>query len=149
MTFDPSAFLNTAYNEANSTEIVPVDEGEYQALAGEVTVSQWVSSKDSSKSGLRATIPWEIDNETQRVKTGRDKIIVRQDLMLDTTPNGMLDMGKGKNVGLGRLREALGLNKPGVPFQFQMITGRAAKIKVSHREYEGRIFEDVKGVASL
>lgn len=149
MTMDPQAFLDAAYTEANSTELITIDEGEYQAIAGEVTTSAWQGVKDPSKSGIKLTIPWEIDSQAAREKTGREKIVVRQDIMLDLSENGMLDFGKGKNVQLGRLREALGLNRPGVPFKFRDITGRAAKVRVGVREYEGRKFEEVKAVASL
>jgi hypothetical protein len=54
--------------------------------------------------------------------------------MLDLDPNGGLDMAEGKNVGLGRLREALGLNDPTESFSFNMLPGRMAKVRVGHRE---------------
>ena len=149
MTFDAAAFLNTAYTEANDTKIIPIDEGEYQAIAGEVEAETW-QSKDGTKSGLKVTIPWKIDSQAMREKTGREQITVRQDLMLDTLPgSNMLDMGKGKNVRLGQLREALGLNKPGVPFKWDQIPGKAAKVKVGLRPYEDRMFEEVKAVSPL
>jgi hypothetical protein len=146
---DPKQFLDATYNEANSTELVTVDEGEYQAIAGEVDMTEWTGKKDPSKSGFKLTIPWEIDDQAMRAKTGRERIIIRQDIMLDMSPQGMLDFGKGKNVQLGRLREALGLNQPGKPFSFRQIPGQAAKVKVSIRDYEGRQFEEVKSVAKL
>lgn len=149
MTMNPEQFLQAAYTEANSTEIITVDEGEYQAIAGEVAMTPWQGVKDPSKSGIKLTVPWEIDSQQMREKTGREKIVIRQDVMLDLTESGMLDFGKGRNVTLGKLREALGLNKPGVAFKFQDITGRAAKIRVGIRNYEGRQFEEVKAVASL
>jgi hypothetical protein len=55
-------------------------------------------------------------------------------------------MGKGKNVGLGKLREALGLNTPGEPFSFSMITGRLAKGFVQHEVKREEIFVKIKKV---
>jgi hypothetical protein len=69
--------------------------------------------------------------------------------MLDINDAGNLDMSKGRNVQLGRLREALGLNTPGQAFSFQMIPGRAAKILVKQRVEGEDIFADVKGVVKL
>ena len=56
-------------------------------------------------------------------------------------------MGKGKNVGLGRLREAADLNVPGAPFSFAMFEGRPVKVSVKHRVVDDRIFDEVKAVA--
>lgn len=149
MSFDPQQFMDSVYTESNSTEIIPVDEGEYQAIAENADVKSFSGVKDPSKTYIQLTVNWRLDDEAQRQKTKRDNILIRQQIFLDTTPNGMLDMGEGKNVGLGRLRAALGLNKPGVPFRFSDIPGRAAKVKVKMREVEDKKFEEVTAVAAL
>jgi hypothetical protein len=70
--------------------------------------------------------------------------------MLDLNESGTgMDTGKGKNVTLGRLREALGLNQPGTPFSFRQLIGRAAKISVTQRVDGDQIYNDVKGVVKL
>ena len=69
--------------------------------------------------------------------------------MLDLTDSGSMDMGKGRNVGLGRLREALNLNQPGQVFSFSMIPGRLAKVAVSHRIDGENIYAEVKSLARL
>lgn len=77
---------------------------------------------------------------------------VRQTLWLDTTESGGLDFGKGKNVGLGRLREALGQNAPGKPWAPGMLVGGVAKVKVSHsidKRDNVTINADVKAVLPL
>lgn len=147
-TFDPATFLDINVNEANDTVSTPVPEGEYNAIAGEPKVRQW-TSKDGTKSGLALDIPWTIDSGYPEIKaaTGRDVNIVTQGLMLDLNESGNLDTGKGRNVGLGKLREAAGLNTPGKPFNFRMLTGRMAKISIKHRMVEDQVFADVKGVA--
>ena len=118
--FDPSTFIDATFNEANSTVSTPVPAGEVIAVAGEPKIETWIS-KDGTKSGLRAEIPWVIEGNAAITQvTGRPKNTVRQSIMLDVTPDGQgLDMGKGMNVSLGKLREAVGLNTPGSPFSFR------------------------------
>ena len=69
--------------------------------------------------------------------------------MLDLTPSGSLDTSKGKNIGLGRLREAVGQNKPGQAFSFQNLPGLMAKITIKHRLVDDDTFAEVKGTAPL
>lgn len=146
MTFDPATFLNQTVEGTNDTVSLPTPAGEYLAVADKVDVKPW-AAKDGSSSGLKLELVWDIDDASVKELLGRPKVTSRQNIMLDLTDTGQLDMGKGKNVGLGRLREAVGLNNPGEPFAFAMIQGRMAKVKVSHREYEGNIFDEIKAVA--
>jgi len=147
MTFDPATFLNTTFTEANDTKVIPVPAGEYLAISEKVEIKPW-SSKDGSNSGIKLEIVWDIQDENVKALIGRDVVKVTQQQMLDLTDTGALDLGKGKNVGLGRIREALGLNTPGEPFAFGMIQGRMAKVAVSHRTYNDEIFAEIKKIAS-
>lgn len=146
--FDPNAFFNSTVTEANSTELTPVPEGEYLAIADKVTIVPW-SKKDGSDSGLKLQIIWDIQDENVKALLERSKVTVRQDQMLDLTDTGQLALGKGQNVGLGRLRTAVGLNTPGEPFSFTMIQGQIAKVLVKHRagDQPEQIFAEVRGVA--
>ena len=145
--FNPEQFLDQQFTEANDTKLVPVPVGEYTAIAGEVKCRQWQSKADPSKSGLTLDITWEIDDSAVKELLGRDKVTVRQGIMLDLTDSGTMDMGKGRNVGLGRLREALNLNQPGQAFSFSMIPGRLAKVAVTHRIDGENIYAEVKSLA--
>jgi hypothetical protein len=147
-TFDPSTFLNAQYDEALDTKVVPCPVGEYPAIADKVDVRPW-QAKDGSSSGLKAVILWEIQDDNVKALLGRDKVIVPQEQMLDLTETGALDLGKGKNVGLGRIREALDLNTPGQPFSFAMIQGRMAKVAVTHRPYGEDLFNEIKRITKL
>lgn len=147
--FSPEQFLDMQVTESNDTKTVPVPVGEYTAVAEVVKCRTWQKKDDPSVSGLTLDIRWVVDDEAVKTLLGRDKITVNQGIMLDLTEAGGLDMGKGRNVGLGRLREAIGLNTPGQPFSFTMITGRIAKVSVSHRIDGENIFAEVKGVAKL
>lgn len=146
MTFDPSTFLNQTFDEALDTKIVPCPVGEYLGLAEKVEVKPW-AARDGSSSGLKVTILWDIQDENVKLLTNRDPTRVKQDQMLDLTETGELDFSKGKNVGLGRIREALGLNTPGEPFSFAMIQGRLAKVKVTHRPVGEDLFDEIKAIA--
>jgi len=147
--FDPDVFLTATLTEANSTQSIPVDAGEYPAIAEEVETRPWQGKKDPSKSGISLDIQWNIDSAEQRQKLGREKVIVRQSIMIDLNESKGIDTGKGKNVRLGRLREAVGLNTPGQPFNFLMLKGKAAKVKVEQRPEGDVIYNDVTAVAAL
>lgn len=146
MSFDPNTFLNSTYEEANDTKIVPCPVGEYLAIADKVEVKPW-ASRDGSSSGLKLAILWDIQSDDAKAIVGRDSVKVPQDQMLDLTDTGALDMGKGRNVGLGRLREALGMNAPGEPFSMGAIQGRMAKVVVSHRPNGEDLYAEIRKVA--
>lgn len=145
MSFDPATFLNQTIEEANDTKVTPCPAGEYVALAEKVEIKPW-SARDGSSSGLKVEIVWDIQDDNVKSLLGKDTVRVRQQQMLDLTETGALDLGKGKNVGLGRLREAVDLNTPGSPFAFTMIQGRIAKVKVSHRVNGEDIYDEIKAV---
>jgi len=146
MSFDPNTFLNTSYTDANDTKVIPVPAGEYQALAEKVDIKPW-SSRDGSSSGVKLEIVWDILDDNVKALLGRDTVKVTQQQMLDLTETGAMDFSKGKNIGLGRIREALDLNKPGEPFSFGAIQGRLAKVLVSHRINGEDVYAEIKKIA--
>ena len=145
--FNPDTFLQGSVTESNDTKKIPCPVGEYLAVAEKVEARQW-QSKDGLKSGIALDITWSIDDPAVKEVTARENVTVRQGLMLDVLDGGGLDMSKGKNIGLGRVREALGLNTPGQPFAPSMIQGRMAKVTVSHRVDGEDIYDEVKKVAT-
>ena len=147
--FNPDQFLDQTITESNDTTVVPVPAGDYTAVATDIKCRPWQSKNDPSMAGLALDITWEIDDEAVKQLLGRTKVTVKGGVMLDTTDSGGLDMSKGRNIALGRLREALDLNQPGKPFSFSMIPGRVAKINVSHRVVGEEIFAEVKRVAHV
>ena len=147
--FDPNQFLDMQVEGSNDTKTIPVPAGEFTAIAEKVECRAWQSKKDPSKSGLTLEVHWNIDDNSVKELIGRDKVTVRQGVMLDLTDSGSLDMGKGRNIGLGRLREALDLNQAGSPFAFSMIPGRMAKVKVEHRVVDDAIYAEVKSAVKL
>lgn len=147
--FDPDQFLAQTVEQANDTKIVPCPAGEFMGYVKDFKARQWTSRKDPSNSGVALDITWSIDDQGVKQLLDREEVTVKQGIMLDMTEQGGLDMGKGKNVGLGRLREALGLNVPGQAFSFPMLSGRVAKLNVAHRVDGEDIYAEVKMVAKV
>ena len=146
VSFDPATFLNQVFTEALDTAIIPCPAGEYLAIADKVDTKPW-SAKDGSSAGHKLEIQWDIQDDNVKAFLGRDVVRVKQEQMLDFTESGALDLSKQKNVGLGRIRDALDLNKPGQPFAFSMIQGRMAKVIVTHDPYKGEIYAAIKKIA--
>lgn len=147
--FSPEQFLDMQVTESNDTKVIPVPAGEYLAVVKEVKIRPWQSKADPSKAGIALDLQWSIDDAGVKTLLGRDEVNVKQGVMLDLTDAGGLDMGKGRNISLGRLREACGLNQPGQPFSVTMLTGRVAKVKVEHRVDGENLYAEVKGVAKV
>lgn len=151
MSFDVDSFLQASHSEANSTTLIPCPVGEYMGIISKIQPRQW-QSKDGTQSGVALDIFWLVEDAGVKATCGREEVTVKQGLMLDTTPIGGLDMSAGKNVGLGRLREAVGKNNPGEAFAFAMLPGLAAKISVSHREDKNDpsvVYAEVRMVTKL
>lgn len=145
-TFNPDTFLNTETSDANATAYTPVPEGEFQAAI------KAVKPRVLTDGRAVLDITWSVDDEVARQETGMAEPSVRQTIWLDTTESGGLDFGKGKNVGLGRLREAVGQNQAGKPWAPGMLVGQVAKVKVGHsidKRDNVTINADVKAVLPL
>jgi hypothetical protein len=144
--FDAEAFMNSSTTDANSTAYTPVPEGEFQASVASVTPRVTGTGKALLNLG------WKVDDETVRNETGMAEPMVYQTIWLDVTESGGLDTGKGKNVGLGKLRDALGQNKPGQPWSPGMMVGQVAIVRVGHsidKRDNVTIQAEVKAVAAL
>lgn len=150
--FDVNTFAQLTITDSMSTEMVPVPVGEYPATVREYKVGTW-QAKDGSSNGLKMFVFWVLDpNDAVKEATGRDENIVRQEMMFDLTDSGALDTGKGRNVRLGRIREAIDLNRPGEPFNFDMMVGRRATVSVGHRADQrdpSMLYAEVKDTAKL
>ena len=144
--FNPDTFLNTETDAANATTYTPCPEGEFNAAI------KAIKPRVLTDGRAVLDITWTVDDETAREETGMAEPPVRQTIWLDTTESGGLDFGKGKNVGLGRLRDAVGQNQSGKPWAPGMLVGQVAKVKVSHSidKRDGvTINADIKAVLPL
>jgi hypothetical protein len=137
-----------------STTYVNVPEGEYTAVIGELSENSFreIQTKDGPRVVL--DIPWMIDDPKVQEVTHRKENKVRQSLFLDVTldSNGKivgLDLGKGANVQLGRLREELGQNQDGRPWGFNMLQGCAAMVEVTHSIDGEKVYANVTAVRRI
>ena len=143
--FDEDAFMSNTTEGTMSTEFTPVPEGEFQAVVSGVGVR---SGEGEKGPWAVLDIMWAVDDAAVAEETGMDNPKVRQSVFLDITPDGGLNLGKGKNVQLGKLREAVGQNGSDA-WSPSMLEGNVGIVKVEHRLYEGRTFADVKAVSAV
>lgn len=144
--FDPEAFLDQTIEGSNDTKIIPCPAGDFLGIVDSFKVRRWEKKDDKTVNGVSLDVMWSIEDENAKQETGRDKVLVKQSIGLDIAEDGKLDMGKGKNVRLGRLRAALDLNQPGQSFSFHMLKGRMAKVTVTQRPEGEDVFNDVTTV---
>lgn len=153
MAFNPDDFLNQTVTGSNDTTMINppenVSSDPYTILAGKVVVRTWQKKDDPSVAGLALDIQWEIQDESVKEFCGREKVFCKQGIMLDLNDDGTLNMAKGQNISLGKLREALELNDPSEPFSFNMIQGRMAHGFVTHRVVGENIYAEIKRVEKL
>ena len=147
--FDEASFLGTTTNEETSTQMIPVPEGEYNAVIESLSARQGESDKGTF---TILDVTWNIDDAAVAKETGRDKNTCRQSLFLDMTADGGLDFSAGKNVQLGRLREALGQNKAGKAWSPSQMEGNVARVLVAHsidKNDDSIIYANIKRVSAL
>ena len=150
--FDPQSFLDQEIQGENSTESIPCPVGDYTGIVDKINLRQWQKKDDPAVSGITLEVFWNLDDQGVRELLGRDKVLVKQGIMLDLTESGGIDMGKGRNVDLGRLRAALDLNNPGQAFSFNALPGRVGKVKVTHRPDQAdpsKIYPEIRMVARV
>ncbi len=143
--FDAESILNVQVDQPMATQYEPIPEGEYTATI------RSVEARNTKNGSVVLDVQWAIDDPALAERLNRQELLVRQSIFLDLTPNGALDLGPNKNVRLGRLREAVGQNQPGQPWNLRMLEGAGpARIGVRHRTTEeGQVFEEVYKVAKL
>ena len=146
--FDPDAFANQTTNEAGSTTFEPIPQGEYRAMIESVKPRE-VNGKEGPRVVL--DVVYNLQDPEVAAKLGREKLTIRSGIFLDLNSSGGMDMGKGKNVGLNKLRDACGLNTPGKPFNVKMLEGQAVKVQVTLRpdKNSDAIYNDVRSVGKL
>lgn len=144
-TFDPDTFMQQNVDAPLSTEYELCPQGEYPAMIGDFTRDAFRSHDFEYKKGPNAgqpgtmtvfSCPFVINDDSVRQALERDTVTVFQDVVLDIGDDGGLDFGKGKNVPLGRIREAVGQNGNG-PWQVASLRGAGpVMVKVSHDTFK-------------
>lgn len=144
--FDPANFLNTEFTDTFDTERIPVPEGEFQASLKDFKVRVTTSGK------AVMDVFWIVSDSDVQNATGQAEPMVRQTIWLDITDGGALDGSKGKNIDLGKLRDALGQNQKGQVWSPGMLKGGVALVKVKHSidQRDGETIQaDVKSVTAI
>lgn len=151
MTLNTEEFLQTTTDAALDDHLDPCPEGEWLAMAGKPEIKDFVYQRGErqGETGYRMVVKWDIQDQEAKEAVERDTLSVTQSILLDLTPDGTgLDMGKGKNIGLGQIRTALGQNTPGSAWSPAMIEGQMAKVKVKAGVYNDRVTAEVAAVTA-
>lgn len=114
---DMSALLNAPVAGPLSTVVKVCQEGEYKAVVDDG--DKWVAFRDGDATknlSPMGTILFSILDEGVRKHLGREKVLVPMTFFLDVTESGAIDTSEGKNVALGRLFEAAGVQNTGATF---------------------------------
>ncbi len=147
MTFDPKQFVDNVVTEASATKQDPCPEGEWEAEVMDVKVKDDLYEKDGRVSAITDVVCKITDPECHEL-AGRDNIISRHTIFIDLDPEtSKILTGPGINMGLGKFRTAVGMNDG--DFSFGTAIGTGLMVSVSHREYEGNTYDDIKRVAPL
>lgn len=156
MSFDPNTFLNTEVSGAMETKypLIPESQEGYRAVVKKVDgrVEKVTKGPNVGKDQPICDVTFVVDDEGVRQQLQMPEPTIRMSLFLDMNAAGQLELGTGKNIQLGRLREALGQNDPNTPWTFSKLVGGACKIKVKHSPNEkdpSSPFANVSGVAPL
>lgn len=128
--FDPTAF-EAVSTEPLSTSVTPIPKGEHAVQIEDYKFSPGTSRKDGkSYMALDITYRFFDDDGSLAQLLGREPKLTKA-IFLDVSPQGGLDMTKGKNIQLGKIREALNQNIPGQPWSLPMIKGQPLRILVT------------------
>lgn len=152
--FDPQLYLDAAIAEP-SIKRPPLPAGaEFVGTIKEPKPREWKGRKDPTQSGVVIDVPIEIDLSTNSVGAdyiaqGILKVTLTDGVMLEMTPNKMIDNGPGKNRRMRQYREALDLNKPGDSFNWRMCQERQIRVKIKHEAYEGEMYDKIDSVARV
>lgn len=116
MDFNPDQFLQQTVDGPLATSVEQINPGEYRAMTGEINAKSFTNIKWNDKqtgeerNGVILSVPFIVQSPEEEARLGRTP---RADMrmFLDLTDAGGIDSGTGKNVSLGRLRDALGQNE--------------------------------------
>ena len=148
--FNPENFLDDEVGGPMSTEreLIPADTYR-NCYVKDVKVQEGIIGKGerAGKPWARLNLVWVIDDQALRDKLNRAEVTITQGLMLDLDDNDRLDTRKGRNVRLGRVRKALGLNEGSI--KFKEFIGKTATLQIAHgvNSQDGSATEEVAAVA--
>lgn len=139
--FDEQSFLNSQTQSATSTKRIPIPVGTYDAVISDVKVRANVAGKkDPTKSYnfLDYVLDLVLTPEAQAVMETTEATIRRNySIIVELNESGTgLASGKGKNISLGKFREALNQNEDGKPWSPRTPVGKMVKAIIVHQNDE-------------
>jgi hypothetical protein len=145
--FNPDIFLETEVQGQMDDKVVPFPLGRYKFQIDEVKLVRgdrdakdlkpgdepyWYSLELLCKADGNQPARGEGGKTIGQI-TGRDSLIARYKAFADLK-NGAWELGPGKNVGLGAIRTAVGLNDPSQPFKLGMLKGQVFSGEIVHKK---------------
>jgi len=132
-TFDPEQFMNVTIEGSNDTKRPVVPAGEYRCQVFKLNPRSGTIEKGerAGKHWCSYNVVLEVLDEAVKQELEQERVFVNYNVFLDLDDNNQLDMGRGKNVALGKLREAVNQNDPSSPWSFAMLLGQTLKANVT------------------
>lgn len=139
MELNPEMLLESFTKAAFDTKVAPCPEGDFTLLISKIDIYSGVNKNGDPY--CMASFLLEVEDQAVRDELGRDKVFVTHSASLDivvdpATGLPKLDDAKGKNIDLGRIREACDLNEHKKDFNMNMLLNRIVRGKVSHKPDE-------------
>lgn len=150
--FDPNAFLSQKIGEKLDTVVIPCPPGSYVGVISKVDIRSWVKKDDPTINGVNLDVLVKLNsstpgNEDILEECGVEEIMVKGGIRLDINDEGTgLAKGKGKNVPLGKLLEAVGLNDGDA--ELNELINQPILVKVVQEEVDGELYAKVSKFAN-
>lgn len=144
--FDAGLFLNTASDAPLATRSEPIPVGEYLGVIKDLAVRSGMG-KDG-KQWISLDIQYQLDAPDVAAKLNRKELVARQSNFIDLDASGKLTTGPNQNVWLGKVKDAVGQNRPGIPLGALKGAG-PVKVFVGHRADKNDatiVYDEVKAV---
>lgn len=146
MAFDADAFMGQTVDAELDTVVQIPPEGDYRAMIGSFDSETGFfageagpNAKNPGKPFLIFRPPFVLQDEPRLAEVlaarGTEQIVVgHAGMFIDLSDTGALDVSKGKNVDLGKLRDAVGQNKtPGWKFS-DLIGAGPVMVHIKHEK---------------
>lgn len=147
MAFDANSFLDTQISSPTSTERILIEPGLYEAFVVDLKSATGFSEKNNAQ-WARLDVVFELQDEHQRERTGRARLLLTYGIMLELDPEtDDLAVGRGKNVKLGKFRKAMGKNDGA--FSPRELMGLFGKVEVKHEIYLNEPQEKISAVSAI
>lgn len=132
--FNVAEFMNESIDGVLDTKIDPIPEGEHmgQIGTGDKDVDLQTGIGKNQKPWMSLVLLVTLTDPNLAVQLKREQVRARYNFFLDLNDAGKLDLRPQRNVHLGKLRDAVGQNKPGA-WNFNMLKGQPIKVKIKQK----------------